>query len=306
MSRVADGREPVSVVVPTRDRPEMLDACLTALRRAVAPADEVIVVDSASIAATAVADVAARHDATLVRCDRPGVDRARNAGWRRAQHRLIAFTDDDVQVADDWCDALAGCFRARPDIAFVTGRLSAHPGQESGLGVAVKDDTEPMRLDLATRAMFGHSANLAVTRDALAAVGGFDEAMGAGGRFRGAPEGDLFDRLLGAGFVGCYDPAARAWHDQWRRVRDVVRLHYGYGIGSGARMAKLLRIDRRRLRRVAADYVWGWGLAPLPGHLVRRDWGRSACSLARLGGYCVGFARALVVPVRDGHFVSSS
>jgi hypothetical protein len=184
--------------------------------------------------------------------------------------------------------------------------VSAPPGQDESLMVAVKDDDAPFGLTPATKEMFGHSANLAVRRDALAAIGGWDESLGAGGRFRAAPEGDLFDRLLAAGFTGRYEPAARAWHEQWRRIREVVRLDYGYGIGSGARMAKLVRTDRRRLRRVAGEYLWGWGLQPLPGFVLRRDWGRAACTVARFAGYLVGFVRAIRVRVIDGHFAESS
>ena len=300
------GREPLSVVIPTRDRPQMLDRCLAAVVRAVGAADDVIVVDSASQDAAAVADVVARHGARLVRCDLPGVGRARNAGWHAASHQIVAFTDDDVDVDAAWCDELARCFREHPEVAFVTGRLSPRPGQEASLGVAVKDEEAPLPLTSATRALFGHSANMAVRRPALVAVGGFDEAMGAGGRFRGAPEGDLFDRLLAAGFEGRYDPAARAWHDQWRRIREVVKLHFGYGVGAGARMAKLLRTDRPRFATVVVEYLWAWGLGPLPGFVLRRDWARTACTLARLGGYASGFARAIWLPVRDGHFASSS
>lgn len=300
------GSDGVSIVVPTRDRPELLDSCLASIQQAIRAGDEVLVVDSASRDAGAVAAIAARYGARLVRCERPGVGRARNAGWRAASHPVVLFTDDDVQVDAGWRDAMAECFRADPTSAFVTGRVSAPPSQENSLQVAVKDDLEPMVLTADTRAMFGHSANLGVLRSALAAIDGWDEAMGAGGRFRAAPEGDLFDRLLAAGYRGRYEPAARAWHEQWRRVREVVRLDYGYGIGSGARMAKLLRTDRRRLRTVAAEYLWGWGVRPLPGYVLRRDWARAACTASRMLGYLVGFARAIRVPVVNGHYAESS
>jgi len=61
-----------------------------------------------------------------------------------------------------------------------------------------------------------------------------------------------------------------------------------------------------RLRIIAAEYLWGWGVQPLPGLLLRRDWARLACTAARLAGYVVGFARASSVRVIDGHFASSS
>ena len=50
----------------------------------------------------------------------------------------------------------------------------------------------------------------------------------------------MFDRLFLAGSVGRYEPAALAWHDQWRERGDVFALEWRYGTGSGARLAKLV------------------------------------------------------------------
>jgi GT2 family glycosyltransferase len=144
---------------------------------------------------------------------------------------------------------------------------------------------------------------MAVRRDALQQVGGFDELLGAGAHFPGSEEGDLFDRLLAAGWRGRYEPTARGWHDQWRdRQRTILRLDYGYGRGRGARLAKLVRTDRARARVVGREYVWEWGLVQVAKHARARDRFLSAVAVARLAGLLVGFVRAIGVPVRDGHY----
>src|SRR5438067_1168599 len=59
-----------------------------------------------------------------VRCELPGVARARNAGFRATHAPIVAFTDDDCLVAPDWTGAVAGAFHAADrDVAFVTGRV---------------------------------------------------------------------------------------------------------------------------------------------------------------------------------------
>jgi mycofactocin glycosyltransferase len=71
-------RPDVTVLIPVRDRPVLLDRCLTAVGRDY----PVLVVDDGSLDPAAVADVAAAHGAALVR--RPvngGAGPARNA-WR--------------------------------------------------------------------------------------------------------------------------------------------------------------------------------------------------------------------------------
>jgi glycosyltransferase involved in cell wall biosynthesis len=294
----ADG---LSVVIPTRDRPELLRACLASVLASVDAGDEVIVVDSAS-SDPAVREVVEATGAQYVRCELPGVCRARNAGVRAAEHDIIAFVDDDVQVSREWADAVRTAMAAHPDAAFLTGRIEVPSGQDSGpRPVALKTEREAAVLDGTTTGTLGHSANMAVRRAAFERIGGFDEELGAGGRFRSAPEVDLFDRLFAAGSFGRYEPAALAWHEQWRSRRDLLRLEWSYGIGFGARLAKLTRADRVRARVVAREYLWEGGLAVIPDAVRNRYELGVALALVRIGAVALGLARAALVPVEGGH-----
>lgn len=276
----------------------MLDRCLRSLRAALRAGDELVVVDSASTDAQAVAGVARRHGAELLRCEQPGVDRARNVGWRASTAPLVLFTDDDVEVDAGWADAYRHGIGHH---GFATGWVGAPGGSRHR--VAVKDDLEPQRLDRASPDPLGHGASTAVRREALEAVGGWDEALGAGSRFRSAPEADLYDRLLGQGYVGTYLPTARALHEQWRSDRQVARLHVSYAIGAGARLAKLLRSDRSRLRQATRQTVWRWGLRDAAVEALHGRLAHAAVALLRLAGYAYGFGCGLCTPLRDGHYV---
>lgn len=302
---MSERRDPVTVVIPTRDRPDQLRAAVGAARAGIDEHDELIVVDSASVDAAAVAGVAAAAGVTLIRCEQPGASRARNAGWRAAANDVIGFVDDDVRVEPGWAAAMARCLAAHPDASFVTGRIDPD-NTGSTMTVAVKDDEEPRDFGLADGGVIGHSASLALRRTVLVEIGGFDESLGAGARFLGAEDTDLFDRLLGSGHTGRYEPAARATHEQWRRIRQWVRLQHSYGVGGGARLAKLVRTDRRRLRVAMRDDLWTWGVAQLPGEMVRGDGYRALGTVLRLLGVARGFVTAIVVPVDDGHFRRSS
>jgi glycosyltransferase involved in cell wall biosynthesis len=295
----------MTVIVPTRDRPDRLRVALAALQASLDDIDELIVVDSASRDAAAVAAVTTAAGAILIRCDQPGASRARNAGWQAASHEYIGFVDDDVRVERGWAAAMSACLTAHPEAAFVTGRIDSDGGERT-MTVAVKDDAAPVVYGARDGGVLGHSASVASRRDVLQAVGGFDERLGAGGRFRAAEDTDLFDRLLGRGLTGRYEPTARATHEQWRRIRQWVLLQHAYGVGGGARLAKLVRSDRRRLRVAARDDLWTWGVARLPGEVVRGDVFRAVGTLLRLAGVARGFATAIATPVVDGHFRASS
>jgi len=296
-------RSPVSVVVPTRDRPELLDGCLATVTAALGADDELIVVDSAA-RDPAVRDVAERHCVTYVRCDVPGASIARNTGWRHARHDLVAYVDDDARVAPDWADAIAARFFEDPGLAFLTGRIDVPDDEQADRPVAVITDAQAQELDVRTRGALGQSANMAIRRSVLEQVGGFDEAMGPGSpRGAIAEDVDLYDRILCAGLRGRYDPSVQAWHRQWRDRRTLLRLDWHYGLGAGFRVAKLLRIDRRRAWTVARNVVWDWSLkGVVPALLQGYEYG-AAYRLVRVAGAVVGLAVALTLPVRDGHYV---
>ena len=92
----------VSVVVPTYRRPEPLDRCLSALlaQNFDALRFEIIIADDAASQDTRrqvekwakLARPAVRYVRVV---ENHGPAAARNAGWRAAQGRIIAFTDDD-------------------------------------------------------------------------------------------------------------------------------------------------------------------------------------------------------------------
>jgi glycosyltransferase involved in cell wall biosynthesis len=302
-SQSTQTRQPLSVVVPTRDRPELLDGCLASLSAALDPRDELIVVDSAS-RDPEVREVVLRHRAVYVRCDIPGASVARNAGWRRARHDLIAFADDDARVSPDWADTIAALFAGDPSLAFVTGRIDVPDDEAADRPVAVITEEAAREFDVNTRGPLGQSANMAIRRGALERLGGFDEAMGPGSA-RGAiaEDVDLYDRALCVGLRGRYDPSVRAWHRQWRDRRALLKLDWHYGLGAGFRVAKLVRLERRRAWVVAGNVMWDWSLkGVVPALRQGYEYG-AAYRLIRMGGAIVGFVEALTLPVRDGHYV---
>jgi glycosyltransferase involved in cell wall biosynthesis len=293
-------RPPISVVIPTRDRPEQLAGCLATIVAAVSPHDEVLVVDSASRDPAAVADVASAAGARLIRSERSGASVARNVGWRAAANELIGFVDDDVRVESSWADAMVAALQV-PDTRWVTGFVGIRADEaRTGLPVALMVEPEPKVFDGSTGEHPGHSANLGVTREAMERIDGFDEHLGPGRPFI-ADDVDLFDRLLGVGLVGRYDPTVRATHEQWRSRRERVRLDWDYGKGTGARLAKLVRLDRRRARLVQRVAIVDWALGSLVRDLRARRARLVATDVVRLAGIGVGFGRALVIPVRGGH-----
>ncbi|MCR5880655.1 glycosyltransferase [Phenylobacterium sp. J367] len=191
----AGGAQRLSVIVCTRERPQMLDACLASLAAQAAPPGQVVVVDN-DPAASARAVAEGRPGVTYVHEPRPGLSIARNAGLTAAHGEFVAFTDDDVELHATWTRELIRAFETSGADA-VTGLVlparldtAAQRAFELDLGGFTSRFTPLMfdgRFLDETREMgpqvwrIGAGANMAFRRASLVGLGGFDERLGAGG-----------------------------------------------------------------------------------------------------------------------------
>jgi glycosyltransferase involved in cell wall biosynthesis len=263
------------------------------------PVDELIVVDSASTDAE-VAVVAADIADSVVRTALPGLGRARNAGWTLARRDIVAFTDDDCAPAAGWTADLVeglGDFRG-----FVFGSVLAG-GSGTPLSVTTEETGRSFdRRDLEHPTSFGHGANFACRVDALRDIGGFDDQLGAGGRFRAGEDTDIAVRMLAAGWPGGFDPRPTVTHELWRGRREALRVVFNYGIGSGACAvkARALGVNAPLLRRELVDR----GLAQAWRDLRNRYEFGVVVSLVRTAGVAVGGWQARRLPVVDGRFLA--
>ena len=110
---------PVSVVIPTIGRAELLQACLGSVAACEPRAAEIVVVDQSSDPAVrSVVEGFAGAGAQLLISTIRDRSVAVNHGMREARHEIILVTDDDCTVDPDWLEAVArqgdGIAEARP------------------------------------------------------------------------------------------------------------------------------------------------------------------------------------------------
>jgi GT2 family glycosyltransferase len=294
VERTAD----LTVGIATCDRPEALARCLDALLGAATLPAEIIVVDQSADDRTraAVAARARRVPIIYVRQPRAGLSASRNAVVARASRPLIAVTDDDCVPDPAWVEALASAFADSGATAAVTGRVLPLGPHQPGL-FAVSARTGGERIDYRGRAapwVVGTGGNFAVRREWLDRVGAYDERLGAGSPGRAAEDADLIYRLLRAGAMIRYEPAAVVYHERQSLARRLAS-SAGYGFGVGAFGGIWLR--RRDL--FAARVVAAWGASQaraLTRALAARDWVTVRQRSLNLGG----LARGLVYGLRQG------
>lgn len=242
---------PVSVVIPTIGRPELLTRCLESVTACRPRAAEVLVVDQSHDPQVAqLVTGFAALGARLVPCPGFGVSRGRNVGLREAAHEVVLITDDDCTVAADWV-ATAWQAMASDLEKIVTG-----PVFPVGDPIAVpsvrdqtpeRDFTGRLRIDLLS------PNNMALNRSLALAEGGFDERFGPREK---AEDNDFCYRWLKAGHRMHFEPTLVVWHHGWRTPEQLERLYVEYMRGVGFLYAKHLRNgDLRMLRYLGRTLV---------------------------------------------------
>ncbi|WP_068923814.1 mycofactocin biosynthesis glycosyltransferase MftF [Planobispora rosea] len=258
----------VTVVIPVRDRPAALDRLLTCI----GDRHHVIVVDDASLAPAAIADVVARHRAELVALKRNvGPATARNEGLKRVTTPYVAFADDDVVLEPDALPLLLRHFHD-PRVAMVAPRVLGLrlPGRDRWVG---RYEDARSSLDLGVHpgivrprapVSWVPSACLLARVDALGS--GFSAGMRVG------EDVDLAWRLAGEGHRVRYEPAAIVHHEHRTAIPDWLRRKAFYGTGADL-------LAQRHGRDVAPAIVTPWSAAFAAALLLQRRWSLPAAAL---------------------------
>jgi glycosyltransferase involved in cell wall biosynthesis len=260
----------LSVIIPTRDRPELLRDTLRTLAQQDAPDGlfDVVVVDDGS--ATPLAPVVAEFEGGrfAARCERQppgGLNEARNRGASVAGGAILAYLDDDVLVPPGWAAALVDGF-ASLGCEAVAGRIRLRLDGAAPSWLTPKLRRYLSELELGDEAFLlapgqgdPYGANCAVTREAFERAGGFRAALDREGTsLRSNGEVEFFRRLRsGGGRVG-YWPAACVEHRvpaerltaEWFRRRAFAQGHSDVLLlpPPAGRPARALALGRELLR----------------------------------------------------------
>jgi GT2 family glycosyltransferase len=228
----------LAVAIATCDRPAELARCLDALLTADVLPSEITIVDQGRDERTRTTVEAMRTGSVRVTyvSQRPvGLSASRNAAIVHTAAPYIAFTDDDCVPHASWVDCLDRAFEIANPPGAMAGRVLAL-GPDGQRRHAVSLRTSTRRTDYRGRTVpwrVGTGANLAISREWIGRIGGFDERLGAGSRGRAGEDADVIYRLLVAGAHVRYEPDAIVYHERLTDDRRLAtRVGYGHGIGA--------------------------------------------------------------------------
>ncbi len=280
-----------SIIIPTFNRPNDLDRCLTAITRLEYPRDEfeVIVVDDGGH--VDLQPITAKHRKqirlTLLRQTNSGCGAARNKGTEHASGRWLAFTDDDCAPVPEWLRAFDAAATRFPD-ALIGGNV-ANGVPNNVYSAASQSISDYFRAHMsrdAERGRFCSGNNFAVPADSYSKIGGFDTSFGRAA----AEDRDFCDRWLSAGLRIISAADALVVHYRDMSFRGFWRHYFHYGQGAFV-------FSQTRLRRHAGPVSFeGFGfhlglvMAPLRKSLRPRSFCMSFLIVVEQIAYAMGYA----------------
>jgi glycosyltransferase involved in cell wall biosynthesis/GT2 family glycosyltransferase len=232
-----------TAIVCTRDRSALLEVSLKSVAESVAgrAGVDLLVVEQGDRVAE---DVCRRLgvQARVVHDDGTGVSRARNIAMREARGEVVLFTDDDCRVPADWVDAHLDAL-SDPSVAATFGVVLGLPRDPGADLVLDPVRTLAWHSSSSLPWLIGHSSNMAVRKDAAAALGGFDERIGPGvpGDPGGGEDADFIVRMLDAGFRVRSGVGMPVEHTEWRSGQDSDETLRSYERGAGVWIGKAIR-----------------------------------------------------------------
>jgi GT2 family glycosyltransferase len=279
----------VSLIIPSRNRPELLLDTVQSILRGDEVPTELVVIDQSDAPHPTLATLTTDRACEIryLWTQSVGLSRAWNAGIAAARHAILAFIDDDELVTPAWFATIVRALVQAGPRSVVTGRVLPTEAETPG-GFAPSTIIDEVPAIYQGRVGKGvlYSNNMVMYRSAIDEVGPFDTRLGSGASFPTSADNDLGFHLLEAGYRIIYTPEAVVYHRAWRGDDDYLPLRWRYGVGRGGFYAKHLSLrDRYMLWRMVWDikahtflflrHVW---------HERRRAYGDAVLALGILSG----------------------
>lgn len=214
----------VSVVICAYNAASTLADCLSSLQRLRYPNYEVIVINDGSRDATP--EIARRYPFQLINVPNGGLSAARNLGLQAASGEIVAYTDSDVRVDEDWLSFLVQPFLSSEVVG--VGGPNIVPMDDDWVAQCVAHSPGGPTHVLLNDTIAEHipGCNMAFRKAALEAIGGFDPTYTKAG-----DDVDICWRLQAHGGQLAFSPSALVWHHHRNSTRAYWRQQVGYGEG---------------------------------------------------------------------------
>lgn len=238
----------ISVIICTYNRPNDIGRVVKSVLSNTYPDYELLIIDQSNTDETKkiVEKCITKNSHLKYLWSVRGKSRAVNLGVKEAEGDIIAFTDDDCVVSEDWLEKIAITLdRITTDSIIVFGSVKpAEHDVRRGFIPANKIRYAEFKGPLSIKKVGTGGimqANMVVRKNFFEKVGYFDEVLGPGGELKAALEYDIVYRALKKGFKIIHVPTIEVEHHGFRTWEEGKLLFERYIIGTVGTFCKHIR-----------------------------------------------------------------
>jgi GT2 family glycosyltransferase len=233
---------------------------------------------------------------TYLRSSTIGKGDALNVGLRATKGSTIAITDDDCTVPPNWLETFDSIFEMHPKVAVAFCRVEAceHDRAAGFVPDFVRSGERILTTMHDARHVRGLGAGIAVRRDMIKEIGGFDPMLGPGSRFHDCDDRDIAIRALLAGYAVYETSKIAVKHfgfRSWQQGQQLARRNF---LGIGAAYSKFLKCGRIQLMYIPAREFITYALWPPIRDVLHL---RQPRGIVRITAFAEGFLGGLRTPV---------
>jgi GT2 family glycosyltransferase len=209
-----------SIVIPTFNKLELTEKCLSSIFSNTKGEYEVIVIDNSSKDKTQNFLEKEKRITAVLNKENLGFSKANNIGAKKAKGDLLIFLNNDTEVQKGWLEAISRIFEEETKVGAVGVKLLFPDGTIQHAGLAFSEDNIPRHLYYRDKADLPRvnkqrefkavtAACIAIPKKVFKEVGGFDERY-----INGLEDVDLCLRIKEAGYRIVYQPKSVVIHHE--------------------------------------------------------------------------------------------
>lgn len=225
----------ISVIIATKNRPDKIISCLQALLKNTAKNIEIIVIDQSDDIKTKQA-MDRIHTSTVCyfSSSHNGKSSAMNKGLAVSKGEIVAFTDDDCIVSNNWIKEILSTFDKYPGVACITGNTYPYKNIPKWscpptLSTKFKIFTKPIY-----HTAIGFGNNFTIRRSVLKSVGLFKTWLGPGSLSTNCEDGEMILRVLTHGNKILHNPKMVVYHNKQLNNLELHQQNLSYICGEVA------------------------------------------------------------------------
>jgi len=209
---------------------------------------------------------------------------------------VIAITDDDCTVPPNWLETFASIFVTHPKVAvaFCCVEAGEHDRTAGFVPDYVRTGERVLTSIHDTRHVQSLGAGIAVRRNMIEEIGGFDSMLGPGSKFPSCDDRDIAIRALLADYHIYETSRIAVKHFGFRTWQQGRQLAHRDFLAIGATYSKFLKCGRVNLMYIPAHEFIKYALWPLIRGLLHL---RQPSGIVRITAFVEGFIEGLRTPL---------